>query len=127
MQDDSQVLKGLRVLIVEDELIIAMDLQCILEEHGCEVLATVSSVGKALDALATLQPDVVSLDLNLNGEPSLPVAEKLRTQGVPFVVTSGYANLVDHSPEFSGIPLVRKPFDTEELLQKLVTATQRKV
>ncbi|WYK05097.1 response regulator [Cereibacter sphaeroides f. sp. denitrificans] len=75
--------QGLRVLVVEDEFLIAIDLQLMLEDVGCTVLGPVGTVDDALRILDETRPDVVSLDLNLRGESSVPVAEKLRAPRDP--------------------------------------------
>ena len=101
-------------------MLLAMDMQMLLEEHGCEVLDPVPSVKRALEALAAHQPDAATLDLNLNGETTAPVANALRQKAVPFIVVSGYGG--KHAdPAFRDAPLVRKPFDSIDLLRKLTT------
>ena len=80
------------MLIVEDEVILAMDTKALLEEFGCDIIATAPSVGRAPEALNRFKPDAVVLDLNLNGTSSVPAAIELQSRHVPFVVTSGYGS-----------------------------------
>ncbi|ALG91738.1 hypothetical protein TQ29_02225 [Actibacterium sp. EMB200-NS6] len=111
-------LRGRRILIVEDEILLAIDLQNLLEEKGLEVVGIVPSVQKALQAVADLRPDVATLDLNLRGQSSQPVADALHQSGIPFVVTSGYTTMMcDFS--YQNVPFVKKPIDENELMEAL--------
>ncbi len=101
-------------------MLLAMDLQMLLEEHGCEVLDPVPSVERALDALAAHRLDAATLDMNLNGKTSAPIADALRQRAVPFIVVSGYGGK-HPDPAFRDAPLVKKPFDSIDLLRKLST------
>src|SRR5574341_760011 len=83
-------LRGQRILIVEDEWLVAIELQALLEQQGGVVLGPVNTVARALRLLDHERPDVALLDLNLNGQRSTPVASALSVQGVPFVVVTGY-------------------------------------
>ncbi len=85
---------GCRVLVVEDELLIALDLSQILKELGCGVVGPAGSVDKAFALLETRRPDLALLDEDLRGQPVTPVAETLRRQRIPFAILSGY----DRSP-----------------------------
>ena len=82
--------RGLRVLIVEDEVLISMLLEEILGELGCEVVGTPSTVAAALDIIDRTALDAATLDLNLAGEDSDPVAVALAARGTPFVFATGY-------------------------------------
>ena len=81
---------GLRVLVVEDELILAMELERLLAGLGHAVLGPVPTVGRALRLLAWQRPDAALLDVNLGGESATPVAAALLERGVPFVLVTGY-------------------------------------
>jgi len=105
-----------RVLIVEDEFFIALDIGRQVTDAGFEVAGQASSVAKALAA----EPgcDVAILDVNLGGgETSEPVARKLRESGKPFVVLSGYSD--SRLPWFEGAPLLSKPVGTKDLIAAL--------
>src|SRR3954469_2931819 len=102
--------EGRRVLVVEDEYIVALDLEDTLRALGCEVLGPVASVARALALLALERPDAVTLDLDLLDGLAVPVAELLASMGVPFVVVSAYgAGSVDH-PVLKQAPRLSKPF-----------------
>jgi DNA-binding response OmpR family regulator len=102
-------------------MLLAMDLQLLLENQTCEILGPVPNVKGALEILSEQQPDAATLDFNLNGELSTPVAEMLRERAIPFVVISGYGDLIGDHPVLQGAPLVGKPYDTRELLRKLAS------
>jgi CheY-like chemotaxis protein len=84
-------LRGSRVLIVEDEYFLAQELRRMLAEEGLSVVGPVASVSDAL-ALIDKEPslDAAVLDINLGGEWSYPVAEKLDRRGIPFLFSTGY-------------------------------------
>src|SRR5690349_6225193 len=93
---DLGCLAGRRVLVAEDEVLIAMAYEALLHEHGCAVLGPAAQVDEALALLAPTggpPPDAAVLDVNLDGKPSVPVAEALAVLGIPFVVVTGYAEL----------------------------------
>jgi DNA-binding NarL/FixJ family response regulator len=98
---------GLRVLVVEDEPVVAMCLEDILETLGCE---TVGPAGRLAEGLALAEQETLGaaiLDINLAGERSIPIAETLRRRGVPFAFASGYGA----PPEgFETLPLIEKPY-----------------
>ncbi len=107
-------LAGVSVLLVEDEAIIAMTAEDMLEELGCRVAATASSLSEALAAAESAVFDLALLDINLNGTASLPVAARLRAQGRPFVFTTGYGT-AGSGAEFADVPLVTKPYQLAQL------------
>ncbi len=78
------------VLIVEDEILLAISQEGILRDAGCRCIALAASVADALEKVRTWQPDIAILDLNLHGEKSFPVADALEEAGVPYVVVSGH-------------------------------------
>ncbi len=86
-------LEGLKVLVVEDEMLIAAEMEATLEDLGCQVVGPFSRVTQALEALESAEVDAAVLDVNVRGEMIFPVAEKLRGMGVPMVFCTGYADL----------------------------------
>jgi CheY-like chemotaxis protein len=113
------VLRGQRVLVVEDEALVAMELASVLRQQGCSVIGPAPSVARALALLDEQRPDVALLDLNLNGEPALAVAVALRDEGVPFVVVSGYGEAQSGEAELRHVPRVTKPMRHRELMRAL--------
>jgi CheY-like chemotaxis protein len=106
--------EGKKVLIVEDEAIIAMTAEDMLEQIGCMVSGIVATFAEAMAAVERGGFDVVLLDINLNGVASLPVAERLQQMGTPFVFATGYGS-AGRGGEFENVPLVAKPYRIEAL------------
>jgi CheY-like chemotaxis protein len=103
-------LEGLRVLVVEDQYIIAEDLSQILTDWGCTVLGPAASVGSALEIVEAEELDGAILDVNLgNDELSFPVAAALQQRQIPFVFVTGYAMADVFPPEYEAIPKLSKP------------------
>jgi len=105
-------LAGLRVLVVEDEPVVAMCLEDILEELGCVTIGPAARLTEGM-ALATGETlDAAILDINLGGERSTEIAATLRARGVPFAFASGYGSL----PEgFADRMMVEKPYRTADI------------
>jgi CheY-like chemotaxis protein len=117
-------LDGTRVLLVEDEAIIAMTAEDMLEELGCETAAIASTLAEALEAVGTVGFDCALLDINLNGAESLPVAARLRAMGRPFVFTTGYGS-AGTGPDYRDVPLVTKPYQLADLEKAILAALGR--
>ncbi|RVV98456.1 GAF domain-containing protein [Mesobaculum littorinae] len=110
------------VLLLEDNMVIALDASDLLKEVGAEAVTTCGSVADAMAALDAATPDLGVLDLNLGSETSEAVAHRLVELGVPFVFATGYDSADDAVAAFPAVPLVRKPFSAAELKQALDTA-----
>jgi CheY-like chemotaxis protein len=111
-------LNGLRLLVVEDEALVAMLLEDALQGLGCAVVGPAGNVARALALLEHEEVDLGLLDVNLGGgERSYPVAEALAERGIPFVFVAGYgASEVDR--RFAA-PVLQKPFDECQLVQAI--------
>lgn len=108
-------LEGVRVLLVEDEAIIAMTAEDMLEELGCSTAATASNLSEALSLAGEPAAfDVALLDINLNGQQSLPVAALLRAAGKPFAFTTGYG-AAGSGADYADVPLITKPYQISDL------------
>ena len=117
-------LQGLRVIVVEDETLVAILLEDMLADLGCEVLWTAHRVPRALDLVAQSAPDAAVLDVNIAGDEVYPVAEALAGRNIPFVFATGYgARGLKES--WRGRPTVQKPFQAEHLSRCLLTALGR--
>ena len=110
---------GRLVLVVEDEFLIAMDLELLLQEHGWRVLGPAATVAEALRLLQGETPDVALLDINLQGELVTPVAEELRARSVPFVLASAYDGHKLGVVALAEAPSIGKPTDERRLLAAL--------
>jgi CheY-like chemotaxis protein len=110
-----------RVLVVEDEALIAMLVEDMIHDSGGEMVGPAAKLSDAVDLARNAQADVALLDLNLGGALAYPVADVLRQRGVPIVFTSGYgsAALIQR---FQDCPILDKPFDQRSLEQAIGTA-----
>jgi CheY-like chemotaxis protein len=108
----------LRILVVEDEGLVAMLIEDMLDDLGCKVPCSASTVAQALTWIeAGGEADAALLDVNLAGETVWPVAEALTALGVPFAFTTGYGHL--GQPRFAHAPLLGKPIRAERLEEVL--------
>lgn len=113
--------RSLRVLVVEDESVIAMMTEDLLVELGHVVTGTVARVDKAASLAATAPIDLAILDVNLDGEWTYPVAEALRDRGVPFIFATGYgATSLD--PAWRDRPVLQKPFELRDMARSIQAA-----
>jgi len=112
-------LRGRRVLVVEDEYIVATDLARALNDRGVEVIGPAGSIEDALDLLgAEGRIDGAVLDINLRGERAYPIADALRERKVPFIFATCYD--VWSIPEaYAEVPRIEKPVDTRALARLL--------
>src|SRR3982074_3505610 len=108
MNDVSDTLRGQRLLIVEDEYLLAQDLTEYFQQLGVEVIGPVNSVSEALKLLNLIEVHGAILDINLRGERVYPVADALRQKRVPFVFASGYGGEKE-PPPYADVPRCLKP------------------
>jgi CheY-like chemotaxis protein len=114
-------LAGRRALVVEDEGAVALLIEDMLADLGCEIVASAAGLVRACDLARTTEMDFAILDLNLNGASAIPVARILRERRVPFVFSTGYGTS-GVSAEFSSYPLLVKPFVIADLRDKIAAA-----
>ncbi len=98
------------VLIVEDDLIIALDLEETILRLGVQTSRTATSVAEAIELIATRKPDFALLDIGLRDETSLAIADRLDALGVPFAFLTGYGARATPLPRFGDRPKIEKPF-----------------
>lgn len=111
---------GLRLLLVEDEYLFAVCLSETLEDMGVQVLGPVSRVEDALELIDRApEIDAAILDVNLAGETTFPVADRLRARQVPFAFASGHDPALMPA-RFRDVVLCRKPIDIEAVRAVLV-------
>ena len=115
---------AMRILVVEDELMIRMLLEDMLGELGYTVAAEAARIEEALDAAKNADFDIAILDVNLNGQPISPVADALVARGMPFVFATGYGERGLPEP-YRDRPTLKKPFQMDGLKQMLQTALER--
>ena len=116
------VLAGRRVLLVEDESLVAMLAEDMLLDLGCEV-AVAMRLGRALDMARSEAFDLAVLDVNLGDARSYPVADLLFESGTPFLFATGYGQQ-GLEGNYRGVPVLQKPYQAgpmEHLLVRLLT------
>ena len=117
----TEALAGLRILVVEDEVMAAMMLEDALKDFGCHV-ELASSIETALELINNVALDGVLLDMNLHGRKTVAIAEDLVKRGVPFLLVTGYSVGSDESPAIKSAPRLQKPFSLRALAQKMTEA-----
>lgn len=117
-------LAGMRVLVVEDELAIAMMLEIALEEQQCTIVGPYGRLDEALSAARTELMDAALLDINLAGEMVFPAAEALAERQIPFLLLSGYGD-TRLPPDRQHWPVCGKPFNMDDLFARLARLVGR--
>ena len=121
MVDSVAGLDGLRVLVVEDEMLVSMLVEDMLAEFGCDIVGPAPDLEQAMSLANDAELDAAILDVNVGGRQIFPVADQLKARGIPFAFASGYgeAGLVE---AHRGAPVLQKPFrqgDLERVLKEL--------
>ena len=122
---DQRTLNGLRVLVVEDSLLVAETIAETLASFGCEVVGPVARLGRALPVAREEPLDGAVLDVNLAGELSFPLAEILKARGIPFIFLTGYGDVPNMPAAFRHFPMVAKPFDSGALVDLIAQSFKR--
>ena len=116
------ILAGFSALLVEDEYLIAVDAEQMLREMGVRDVEIVSTFEQAQKRTQAGTFDVAVLDVNISGQLSFPIAEILKTRGIPFVFATGYSLRERPIAGFEGGICVSKPYTQEGLLKALAAA-----
>ncbi|MCK1338540.1 CheY-like chemotaxis protein [Bradyrhizobium sp. LM6.10] len=111
-------LSGARVLLVEDEGLVALMIEDMLEELGLKVVASAAHVTKACELATRATFDLALLDVNLAGKFVFPVARILRDRKIPFLFSTGYGG-PPLEEEFRNAPAIGKPFSIDQLKEQL--------
>ncbi|MGE0054980.1 MAG: HWE histidine kinase domain-containing protein [Hyphomicrobium sp.] len=119
----AKTIAGRSILLVEDQLLIALEAEDMLRSLGAGDLVAVGSASDALRAIGNAPPDLAVLDVNLGSSNSLAVADELRQRKVPFVFATGYGDMVMIPEHLRSVPVVRKPYTEETLLSGLLQAS----
>jgi CheY-like chemotaxis protein len=119
-------LTGARMLVVEDETLVAMMVEDMLSDFGCVVVDVAGSVstGLALVADPALALDGAILDVNLGGEKVYPVADALTARGVPFMFATGYG-ISGIAASYAHLPALAKPYEPQALERTLALVLQQ--
>ena len=111
-------LTGLRVLVVEDEMMVSMLIEDMLEDLGCKVVGPASRLEEAMELANSAELDCAVLDVNLGGQSTFPVADLLREKGAPFAFATGYGDAGLRDVDRAS-PVLQKPFREVDLRRVL--------
>jgi CheY-like chemotaxis protein len=112
---ETEAMAATRILVIEDEFFIALDISSILEQAGLVVIGPAANVADALEAIGSEEIDGALLDAHLAGEPVGRVADALKARAIPFAFVSGYGR--EQLPAaYQDAQLVKKPFTGRDLL-----------
>lgn len=119
---DDDLLSSKRVLVIEDDMLVMMQVEDMLSDLGCTSIMVAGTVETALDFIAANKFDLATLDVNLNGSRSSAIAEALRDHRIPFAFATGYG---DHcfGERFRDRPVLNKPysfFQFKDVIRKLL-------
>jgi CheY-like chemotaxis protein len=116
------MLKGLRILVLEDEFLIAMDVEQLCRDHGAVDVAVARSLEETGEDRAF---DAAIIDVLLSGVSTLDFAATLQEAGTPFVFASGYTDNGDVAKRFPGVTMIGKPYSGNDLVEAVATACGR--
>ena len=121
MTDTEQLsLEGLKVLVVEDNYVLAESMRWALQGLGCEVIGPVPTSQKALELMDAATIDVAILDIDLQGLSSTPIARKLGDLGLPFLFLTGYESVALLPDDLHEVRCLTKPVDPDDLAQAIL-------
>jgi DNA-binding NarL/FixJ family response regulator len=118
-------LKGMKILVIEDAFLVAIDICACLESCGCEIAGPVGRLEPALALARSESLAAAVVDVDLAGELTFPVAKTLTARQVPFVFITGYDDDFGFPEEFRHVPRLSKPFDHSTLSDYLVQSITR--
>lgn len=116
----------MRILLVEDQIIIALDTESMLRDLGAVSVHAFTTVETALEWLATTDVDIGVLDVGLGNATSFPVAELLEQRNIPFIFTTGYGDTAMFPERFLKAPIVRKPYAMAALAEAIAKCVLRR-
>ncbi|WP_137128808.1 HWE histidine kinase domain-containing protein [Rhizobium sp. FY34] len=119
--DIASTLRELDLLLVEDQMLVAADVEAMLMDNGITRVTTAPSAAEAFRQLKSFTPDIAVLDVNLGSGTSLPIAEELARRNVPFIFATGYSDQSVIPASFE-VPVVRKPYEAKSLVSALIRA-----
>lgn len=123
---DLDILKGRTGLIVEDNMIIALDAEQLLLDNGMARILTAANVAEALRLIETETIDVALLDVNLGSETSFSLIAPLNARSVPYIFVTGYGENLDLPPEAGASEAINKPYDDVRMLEAVTRAFARR-
>lgn len=119
----TRLLDAARILLVEDEFLIAMDVEQLCRDHGAETVRIIPNQAE-LDAfsLVSEEIDAAILDIKISGNWTVEFARMLQRSGIPFIFATGYSEMTSVFEEFPGVRVVGKPYTGTELVEALAAA-----
>jgi CheY-like chemotaxis protein len=111
-ENDMSVLIGKRILIVEDEVLVAMLLEDMVVQLGAELAGTASNLEEGLALVTQQNFDAAILDMNLGEHDSRPIADKLKSRSIPFILATGYGGNAGNP---HGVMIIEKPYTIDEI------------
>lgn len=123
---DGTAVRELRVFVVEDESLVAMQLEDMLFDLGCEVIGPAMRLRRAIETVeAGIAADVAILDVNIGGDKVYPVASLLEERGIPIVFATGYGR-GGVEERWQNCPILQKPYTARQIEQSLIEALEKK-
>ncbi|RVD18857.1 MULTISPECIES: response regulator [unclassified Mesorhizobium] len=119
------LLDGLRILVLEDEFLIAMDVEQLCRDHGADEVVIARDLTEVDGREVATRFDAAIVDLMLGGASTIDFASGLRAAGIPFVFASGYSDVDEIKASFPGVRVVGKPYSGEDLVQAVAAACGR--
>ncbi|MBZ9852086.1 response regulator [Mesorhizobium sp. CA14] len=119
------LLDGLRILVLEDEFLIALDIEQLCRDHGAAEVTIAREITEINGEALSPRFDAAVVDLMLAGVSTLDFAARLRSEGLPFVFASGYSDSDEIKDAFPDIRLVTKPFSGDDLVEAVALACGR--
>jgi DNA-binding response OmpR family regulator len=119
------LLDGLRILVLEDEFLIAMDVEQLCRDYGAGDVVIARDLAEIDQQDVVARFDAVIVDLMLGGASTRDFAAQLRESGVAFVFASGYSDAEEIKASFPGIRLVTKPYSGDDLIEAVAAACGR--
>lgn len=122
----ANILSDLRILLLEDEFLIAMDVEMLCRDHGAAEVVIKQSLDGLEDDNSLADFDVAIIDLMLSGVSTLPFAQRLARSGRPFVFASGHVELDEVLKDFPDVPVIGKPYTGADLIEAVASVAGRR-
>lgn len=120
----TKILEGLKILVLEDEFLIAMDVEQLCRDNGADHVTIIRSLDE-IDHQATHEFDAAVVDVMLGGASTLEFAAQLRDAKRPFVFASGYTDNEELARSFPDVALISKPYSESDLIDAIASARAR--
>ncbi|MDW6021693.1 response regulator [Mesorhizobium sp. BAC0120] len=120
----ADALRDLRILLLEDDFLIAMHVESLCRDYGAAEVVVRHGLDE-VDEKMVADFDVAIIDVLLSGVSALPLAEQLAKSGRPFVLASAYVEVEEVKKDFPGVPVIGKPFAGDDLVAAVATAAGR--